>query len=104
MITITTSHNHCHTVGITDGTVSSLCATDYKDPPTVTVFGGGGDIPAMSYQEVTGTLNPGAHPGSYNGQDAWSNLLVTDNVDLLERNRYLQHTDIKKRRGGATYA
>ena len=54
----------------------------------------------MSYQEVTGTLNPGAHPGSYNGQDAWSDLLVTDNVDLLERNRYLQHTDIKKRRGG----
>lgn len=29
-----------HTVGITDGTASSLCATDYKDPPTVTVIGG----------------------------------------------------------------
>lgn len=41
METITTSHNYMHTVGITDGTVSSLCATDYKDPPTVTVIGGG---------------------------------------------------------------
>lgn len=30
----------------------------------------------MTYQKVTGTLNPGAHPGSYNGQDAYSDLLV----------------------------
>lgn len=27
-------------------------------------------------QRVTGTLNPGAHPGSYNGQDAYNDLLV----------------------------
>ena len=33
----------------------------------------------MSYQTVTGTLNPGAHPGSYNGQDAYSDLLVVEN-------------------------
>ena len=32
----------------------------------------------MSYQEVTGTLNPGAHAGSYNGQDAYNDLLVVD--------------------------
>lgn len=32
----------------------------------------------MTYQEVTGTLNPGAHPGSYNGQDAYNDMLVTD--------------------------
>jgi len=25
---------------------------------------------------ITGTLNPGAHPGSYNGQDAYANLLA----------------------------
>ena len=41
MKTITTSHNYMHTVGITDGTASALCATDWKDPPTVTVIGGG---------------------------------------------------------------
>lgn len=32
----------------------------------------------MSYQNITGTLNPGAHPGSYNGQDAYNDMLVTN--------------------------
>jgi len=40
---------------------------------------GGGNTPiVMTYQDVTGTLNPGAHPGSYNGQDAYNDMLVTD--------------------------
>ena len=30
-----------------------------------------------TYQEVTGTLSPGAHAGSYNGQDAYNDMLVT---------------------------
>lgn len=34
----------------------------------------------MSYQEVTGTLSQGAHPGGYNGQDAYSDLLVTEKM------------------------
>lgn len=33
----------------------------------------------MSYQKVTGALSPGAHPGSYNGQDAYSDMLITEN-------------------------
>lgn len=33
----------------------------------------------MSYQKTTGTLSQGAHPGSYNGQDAYNEMLVTDN-------------------------
>ena len=41
METIVTSHNDMHTVGITDGTTPSLAATDYKDPPTVTLIEGG---------------------------------------------------------------
>ena len=32
----------------------------------------------MTYQDVVGTLNPGGHPGSYNGQDAYNDLLVTE--------------------------
>ena len=32
----------------------------------------------MSYQNVAGTLNPGGHPGSYNGQDAYNDMLVVD--------------------------
>ena len=33
----------------------------------------------MSYQLVTGSLSPGAHPGSYNGQDAYNDMLVIEN-------------------------
>ena len=32
----------------------------------------------MTYQRVTGTLSQGAHPGSYNGQDAYGDMLVTE--------------------------
>lgn len=36
---------------------------------------GGNQIP-LTYQTVTGTLSPGAHAGSYNGQDAHNDMLV----------------------------
>ena len=36
---------------------------------------GGNQIP-LTYQKTTGTLSPGAHAGSYNGQDAYNNMLV----------------------------
>lgn len=29
-----------------------------------------------TYQQTTGALTPGAHPGSYNGQDAYNDMLV----------------------------
>lgn len=29
-------------------------------------------------QRVTGSLTQGAHPGSYNGQDAYNDMLVVD--------------------------
>ena len=29
-------------------------------------------------QRTTGTLSPGGHPGSYNGQDAYNDMLVVD--------------------------
>lgn len=29
-------------------------------------------------QQTTGTLSPGGHPGSYNGQDAYNDMLVVD--------------------------
>lgn len=36
-------------------------------------------------QKVTGTINPGGHPGSYNWQDAYNDLLVVDdgNCDVI---------------------
>ena len=36
---------------------------------------GGNQIP-LTYQKTTGTLSPGAHAGSYNGQDAYNDMLV----------------------------
>ena len=44
----------------------------------------------MSYQKVTGTLNQGGHPGSYNGQDAYNDLLVIDHGRLDYGNRASQ--------------
>lgn len=48
--------------------VDPLTSSDYKDPIKIT------------YQQVTGTLNPGAHPGSYNGQDAYNDMFVANTV------------------------
>lgn len=36
---------------------------------------GGNQVP-LTYQDVTGTLSPGAHAGSYNGQDTYNDMLV----------------------------
>ena len=36
---------------------------------------GGYQVP-LTYQQTTGTLSPGAHAGSYNGQDAYNDMLV----------------------------
>ena len=37
-------------------------------------YGGGSEV--LVIQRVTGTLNPGAHPGGANGQDAYNDLLI----------------------------
>ena len=39
-------------------------------------MGSGGNQIPLTYQTVTGTLSPGAHAGSYNGQDAYNDMLV----------------------------
>lgn len=39
-------------------------------------MGTGGNKVPLTYQDVTGTLSPGAHAGSYNGQDAYNDMLV----------------------------
>lgn len=39
-------------------------------------MGTGGNQLPLTYQDVTGTLSPGAHAGSYNGQDAYNDMLV----------------------------
>ena len=55
-----------------DEITDPLTSSDYKDPIKV------------SYQNTTGTLSPGAHAGSYNGQDAYNDMLVT-NTSVVRR-------------------
>jgi DNA (cytosine-5)-methyltransferase 1 len=39
-------------------------------------MGTGGNQVPLTYQQTTGTFSPGAHAGSYNGQDAYNDMLV----------------------------
>ena len=56
----------------------------------------------MTYQSVTGTINQGAHPGSYNGQDAYNDMLVVDDGTMpMERRASSSHAVRSQRRGGA---
>ena len=45
-------------------------------PSLQACMGTGGNQVPLTYQDVTGTLSPGAHSGSYNGQDAYNDMLV----------------------------
>lgn len=45
-------------------------------------------------QRVSGTINPGAHPSSYNGQDAYNDLLVVDD-GLCDGNRTGKHRNFE---------
>ena len=47
----------------------------------------------MSYQNVTGTVNAGAHPGSYNGQDAYNDMLVVDENNYDKSQLYAHGRD-----------
>ena len=55
----------------------------------------------MTYQRVTGALTPGGHPGSYNGQDAYNDMLITGEIhETMGRNADGSDAVCKKRRGG----
>ena len=45
-------------------------------------MGTGGNQVPLTYQDVTGTLSPGAHAGSYNGQDAYNDMLCGATPDV----------------------
>lgn len=49
-----------------------------KEELAQTVLAKGPGAVVQPYQKVCGTLSAGAHPGGFNGQDAYSDMLVTD--------------------------
>ena len=44
----------------------------------------------MSYQTRTGSIMANSHPGSYCGQDAYNDMLVTEDELFVSGNRNLQ--------------
>ena len=60
-------HSGCRPVD-----VAKTLDTTYPDPSK----NQGGIAIVQTYQDKTGTLSPGAHAGSYNGQDAYNDMLV----------------------------
>lgn len=74
----------------------------FRDDITIKIDGGGVafTVGARDYkgvqcvvQRVTGTLNPGAHPGSYNGQDAYNDMLIADESGKRKERTTEQHSD-----------
>ena len=65
-------------------------------------YGGGSEVLVVTYQRTSGTLSPGAHAGSYNGQDAYNDMLITDG--LLGRFGNSGNADRKECGGGTTDA
>lgn len=54
----------------------------------------------MTYQKKTGPLMANTHPGSYSGQDAYTDMFITEENDELGRNRHLADLDRKQCGGG----
>lgn len=61
-----------------DGAGNGLgVGNDGEPSPTLqSRMGTGGNQVPLTYQKVAGTLSPGAHAGSYNGQDAYNDMFV----------------------------
>lgn len=55
----------------------------------------------MTYQKVTGTLSPGAHPGGANGQDAYSDLLIVEEI-MEDKNEEVKVFDARGNGTGET--
>lgn len=77
-------HSGCRPVD-----VAKTLDTTYPDPSK----NQGGIAIVQSYQEKTGTLSPGAHAGSYNGQDAYNDMLVARTLLAKENDSFRYDTD-----------
>lgn len=72
------AQEHGHQPSILDmsHTCDVICDCGEIVPSLQARMGTGGNQVPLTYQDVTGTLSPGAHAGSYNGQDAYNDMLV----------------------------
>ena len=67
-------------------------------------YGTGGNnqplVVSGTYQAVTGALTPGAHPGSYNGQDAYNDMLIASVYGVSSFGAYKEGTTSLRAQGG----
>jgi len=52
----------------------------YKESETMYTLNTVEQHGVCTYQQTTGALTPGAHPGSYNGHDAYNDMLIVGGV------------------------
>ena len=71
-------------LAVSEDMANTLGANDYKEPQVVAF---------QTYQKVTGPLMANSHPGSYTGQDAFSDMLVAG--PYQEKVGALRSTDYK---------
>ena len=81
----------------------------FRDDITIKIDGGGlgFTLSERDYkgvqcvvQKTTGTLSPGAHAGSYNGQDAYNGMLVVGNENNYNKSQRYANESINERSGG----
>ena len=72
----TSSHQDYHVRWI-ENQSPCIQSTDHKDPPILYLILRGG-VDEISYQKTTGSLCANSHPGSYSGQDAYNDMLITE--------------------------
>lgn len=77
-------HSGCRPVD-----VAKTLDTSYPDPSK----NQGGIAIVQTYQDATGTLSPGAHAGSYNGQDAYNDMLVARTLLAKASDSFRYDTD-----------
>lgn len=70
----------------------------YEEEKAGTLLSGqvGGVLVKMSYQKTTGPLMANSHPGSYSGQDVYSDMLITERGGVKTWTFAMQRSDSYK--------
>ena len=68
-------------------------------------YGGGSEVLVLTYQETAGALTCGAHPGGFNGQDAYNDMLITEGSSGTRTDMPGKRTgERRNHEGGVPYA
>ena len=88
--TITSGRNDTHNLPVVlegNGSRPSHQGDGYKESEVSYTLNSVEQHGVCTYQKTTGALTPGAHPGSYNGQDAYNDMLVVGGGDRTDHSK-----------------